>query len=341
VGFLFRFIFIDMPNVIKSATTVSDGSLQRNNFVIGVDTSLSYGPTSATNFWNGIVPPSNGYTVYAQKSVNGPSIRTAQNDSELITIAKQYGGTNITTIYDALNYFNGQPNYLVTNIDYPNVNTTGTILYLDAGYTPSYPKTGTTWNDLGGKSNNATLTNSPTYSSTAGGCITFNGSNTSAPVTSSLLNVTYTGKTITVVGRSNAAGWTSGVATYRCMFGSTGSRNWNYYVYKDTSNNYFLHFSSGGFGIISSSSNLLSSGNWFVATMVNDSSGNVYFYVNGTLVSAHTGMPLSQYSASDEAVARADNFWYGDIAIVQINAVALTSAQVIANQNSLKTRFGL
>ena len=310
-----------MPNVIASATTVSNGTLKRNNFLIGVDNTVVYGPTSSTNFWNGIVPASGGYTVYAQKSSQGPSIRSAANDSELITIARQYGGTNITTVSDALNYLNSQSNFLTTNIDYPSINTTGTILYLDAGYTPSYPRTGTTWNDIGGKTNNATLTNGPTYSSTAGGCITFNGSNQLAPVTSSLLNVTYTGKTITIGARANASAWTSGVAQFRGLFGSlSGSRNWNTYVYHDASNNYVIHFSAGGYGTFSSASNLLAPTNWFVITVVNDSSGNISYYINGALSSTATGFPLSQYSNGDEAVGRTDNWWYGDIAIVQVKS---------------------
>ena len=104
-----------MPNVIKSATTISTGTIKKNNFVIGVNTTVGYGPTSITSFWNGIVPPYSGYTVYEQKSCQGPSIRTASDDSELITIAKQYGGTNINTVNDALSYLNGQSNYLVAN----------------------------------------------------------------------------------------------------------------------------------------------------------------------------------------------------------------------------------
>ena len=176
-GFLFPFVFIIMPNVIASATTVSNGTIKRNNFLIGINTSLQYGPTSATTFWNGIVPPSSGYTVYAQKTVNGPSIRTASTNAELITIAKQYGGTNITTIYDALSYFNGQSSYLVTNIDYPSIVTSGMVLNLDAGYIPSYPTTGTSWNDLSGSGNSGTLVNGPTFSSANGGSIFTDGSN--------------------------------------------------------------------------------------------------------------------------------------------------------------------
>ena len=72
-----------MPNFIKSATTVSNGTIKRNNFLIGVDTSLVYGPTSTTSFWNGITPPSGGYTVYEQKASQGPSIRTAASEASL------------------------------------------------------------------------------------------------------------------------------------------------------------------------------------------------------------------------------------------------------------------
>ena len=331
-----------MVNLFKSGTTVSNGTITRNNFVIAVNDTIGYGPTSSTGFWAGITPPTNGYTIYTNKSTNGPSIFTSTNDVGVITTAQKLGGTNINTINDALVWFNGQSDRLVTNIDYPSIVTSGTILNLDAGYIPSYPRTGTTWNDIGGKTNNATLTNGPTYSSTAGGCISFNGSNQYAPVTPSLLNVTYTGKTITIVARANASAWTSGVAQFRGLFGSaSGSRNWNTYVYHDASNNYSIHFSAGGYGTFSSTSNLLSGTNWFVITVVNDSSGNISYYINGALSSTATGFPLSQYSTSDEAVGRTDNWWYGDIAIVQVQAVALTSAQVIANQNTLKTRFGL
>jgi hypothetical protein len=147
-----------MPNVIKSATTVSNGTIKRNNFLIGVNTSVDYGPTVSTGFWSGIVPPTSGYTVYAQKESQGPSIRTASNDSELITIARQYGGTNISTVNNALNYFNSQSNFLVTNIDYENIVTSGLTLLVDAGYVPSYPRSGTTWSDLSGNGFNCSMT---------------------------------------------------------------------------------------------------------------------------------------------------------------------------------------
>lgn len=43
--------------------------------------------------------------------------------------------------------------------------TSNLVLNLDAGNTASYPGTGTTWYDLSGSGNNATLTNGPTFTS--------------------------------------------------------------------------------------------------------------------------------------------------------------------------------
>lgn len=58
--------------------------------------------------------------------------------------------------------------------------TSGLILNLDAAQLRSYPTTGTTWTDLSGNGNNATLINSPTYSTLGGGSILFNGTNSYA-----------------------------------------------------------------------------------------------------------------------------------------------------------------
>jgi hypothetical protein len=152
-----------MPNFIKSATTVSTGTIKKNNFLIGVNTNLEYGPTPSTGFWSGITPPSGGYTVYEQKMSQGPSIRIVTNDTELITIAKQYGGTNINTVGNALNYLTSQPQYMVTNIDYPNIVTRKLAAILDAGFIPSYPESGTTVYDLSGKGADGTINGKITW----------------------------------------------------------------------------------------------------------------------------------------------------------------------------------
>ncbi len=55
--------------------------------------------------------------------------------------------------------------------------TSGLVMHLDAGNVSSYPGSGTTWTDLSGSGNNATLVNSPTFNSSNGGSLVFNGSN--------------------------------------------------------------------------------------------------------------------------------------------------------------------
>ena len=62
---------------------------------------------------------------------------------------------------------------------YPSIVTDGMILCLDAASLISYSGSGSTWNDLSGRGNNATLINSPTYdNSTNRGLFTFAAAST-------------------------------------------------------------------------------------------------------------------------------------------------------------------
>ena len=79
-----------------------------------------------------------------------------------------------------------EPTTTPTNTLTPTVTPTGTpiviptsglSLYVDAGRTSSYSGSGNQWNDLSVNNNTGTLQNSPTYSTSNGGILTFNGSN--------------------------------------------------------------------------------------------------------------------------------------------------------------------
>ena len=73
----------------------------------------------------------------------------------------------------------------------PSLITSGLILCLDAANLRSYPGSGTTWSDLSGNGLNATISNSPTYTTSNGGILTYSGSvaGATATGTSSLFNV--------------------------------------------------------------------------------------------------------------------------------------------------------
>jgi len=331
-----------MPNVIASATTVSNGTIKRNNFLIGVDTSVQYGPTSATTFWNGIVPAASGYTVYAQKTVNGPSIRTAANDAELITIAKQYSGTNINTVYDALSYFNSQTNFMVTNVDYPNIVTSGLTYLLDGGFIPSYPRTGTTWSDLSGNGNSTSLVNGPTFNSSNDGSIVFDGVNEYG-LTANLLNPTTfpnesvfvwfyptsAGQIVSELGQATIdTGWhdsnieisTGGTISFATWSGSLTNKVVS--TAKSFNTWYQLGFTYSGTTLTA----YINGASIGTTTFTRQTTTSLYFGL--CAIDSVTNMGTAGYAGG-----RMGNFMFYNR--------GLSSSEVLQNYNAQKTRFGL
>jgi hypothetical protein len=331
-----------MPNVIASGTSVVNGTIKRNNFLIGVNTSVIYGPTSSTNFWNGIIPVASGYTVYAQKTVNGPSIRTAANDSELITIAKQYGGTNITTVYDALSYFNSQTNYMVTNIDYPNIVTSGLTLMLDSGYVPSYPKSGSTFNDLSTSSTNGTISGA-TYSSSNGGLLSFNG--TSNYVT--LGNPTSLQFDSTTP--FSVLGWfyCTSIPSIASIFDKNGSVGGYRMLYGSIWSGQILvtiAASPGAGDAYNATSNVtLSTNTWYHYGFTYDQP-TLNLYINGVLDKTFTSdrvLGNTTQSFNIGSSQTGGQYFPGYIPITQVYNRVLTSTEISQNYNAQKSRFGL
>lgn len=221
------------------------------------------------------------------------------------------------------------------------IDTDGLLLYVN-GSSNVYSGSGTQWLDLSSYKNNATLTGSPTYNAgTGGGSFAFNGSTQYAPVTAALLNTTYTGKTVFFVGRLNAAAWTSGVNQFRAMFGSASApRNFNFYVYHDTGNSIYFHYSTPGSSFITNSVSL-NTNTWFVAAVTQDATTSKV-YLNGTEVYSVAGQTLNQYAnGGEEAVGKADNYWYGDIAVCAVYSRGLSAAEILNNYNAFAARVGL
>jgi hypothetical protein len=161
-----------MPNAIKYSTSAQTLALKKGNFWIGTG-DVPKGPTSSTDYWNGITPPAGGYTIYLNKASNGPSIYVASNDSQLIDFTNRIAGANYTTATECLNYFAGQSDKMVLNSDYPNIVTNGLIMELDSSITPSYPRTGNVFYDNSASGYNSIIYNSPLWNS--GGWFVFDG----------------------------------------------------------------------------------------------------------------------------------------------------------------------
>ena len=107
-----------MPNAIKYNTSAETLALKKGNFWIGTG-AVGKGPTSTTGYWNGITPPSGGYTIYLNKVSNGPSIYTVTSDGQLISLTNSIAGASYTTAQQCFDYYYGQTDKMCVYQDYP------------------------------------------------------------------------------------------------------------------------------------------------------------------------------------------------------------------------------
>jgi hypothetical protein len=217
------------------------------------------------------------------------------------------------------------------------------LLYLDAGNTDSYPGSGTTWTDLSTYENDATLTGSPTFTNAGSASyFSFNGTDQFAPVTTSDMNVAFTGKTTMFSIRTVNANTAN--ATYRNLFGgNTNARNFNTYMYHVSGSTWQLQFSTGPFPWVGplSASFTVTDNEWIVVAVTQTTGGVLTYYVNGQQIGTPaTGVTFSQFINSGiEAVARADNYWRGDMGVCAVYGRALTAEEIQQNYDALATRY--
>jgi hypothetical protein len=262
------------------------------------------------------------------------------NDSALITYTNGVSGQNFTTGTQCLNWYATQSNYVCVNRDYEGIVTNGLVLNLDAGFTPSYSTSGTTWYDLSYNGNNTLLTNGPTFNGSNGGSIVFDGINDYVD-----FNVPSLGTIVTVEMWCKIDSGYSG----KMFFG------WNNYdVWCQGGNLGYNTFNSDVYGISSSSvSSLGLVNNWkhYIFEMRSDVSyTNNKIYINGL------SQTLSQQLSSENSGSR--NFSNGNgrisaprsangynmpmsCAAFKVYNRALSSTEVLQNYNAQKSRFGL
>jgi len=332
-----------MPNPIKYSTGSESLALKKGNFYIGTG-DVGKGPTSTTGYYDGITPPTGGYTIYLNKATGGPSIYTVSNDSELISLTNSIAGQSYTTVNECLVYFAGQTDKMVLNRDYEGIVTNGLILNLDAGFTPSYPKNGNTFYELI-TPNNITLYNSPTFNSDNGGIISFDGTNDYMTVQNPSINLSTTQISISIWYWGNTTQVASTV--FRGRNASNGREfsthiPWsNGIIYWDAGDN---GAANTAFDRISKTSNGAHIGWNHWVFIKNATSGNMYIYRNGSLW--HSGSGLSRNIGSITAFemgGHSGSFIYdnGKISNIQIYNRELSTDEVLQNYNATKGKFGL
>ena len=334
-----------MSNPIKYSTGSESLALKKGNFYIGTG-DVGKGPTSSTGYYNGITPPSGGYTIYLNKATGGPSIYTCSNDAELVNLTNSIAGTSYTTANECLTYFAGQNDKMVLNRDYEGIVTDGLVLNLDAGFTPSYPKNGTTWYDVGG-TNNGTLTNGPTFNSGNGGSIVFDGTNDYVNISDS--NVLDFSNELTVEYVFKFDSVPSGYAYHITVKASnTGNANFVDYLLKDHGG-VTLKFVANAGGVwkaVSPYSQQLNTNQWYHAIWSYNSTNGGVLRVNGVLATG--GSSGTGVLATNNEPLQIGDFFYGghnylngNVAFVRIYNRPLTSSEMLQNYNAQKGRFGL
>jgi hypothetical protein len=339
------------PNKIKYSTSLTAGTIKAGNFLIGVNSDVTYGPTSVTGFYQSITPVTSGFTIHQNKATLGPSTFRPNNDSEFITLAKALGG-NVTGVTDSIVYLESQSDIVVLNRDYEDIVTSGLSICLDAGYTPSYPRSGTTFYNVANSNNTLTfsLLNGVTYSSEVGGSLVFDGADDE--VVSNDVYTMVSGMTwdIWVKRTSNGnifnmmmsnflpymafRGTGSGSdinkchVTYRTSTGGTTTQRNLYTTGATFSNNIWYNFT---YTLLYDLQNQLATGK---------------IYVNGTFNTSSSNYTDSVYQPSSGSRLRLGNYtsnqfpFPGNIARLLVYNKVLSDAEVLKNYNAQKSRFG-
>jgi len=180
-----------MPNAIKYNTSAETLALKKGNFWIGTG-DVGKGPTSSTGYYNGITPPSGGYTIYLNKETGGPSIYTVTTEAQMVSLTNSIGSQNFTTSGQCLNWFATQTDKMIFNRDYEGIVTDGLAMNIDASFTPSYPTINTVLYDVSSRGNNGVLINGPTFGTTEGvSCFKLDGIDDRIDVPKTLNGLTY------------------------------------------------------------------------------------------------------------------------------------------------------
>lgn len=336
-----------MPNGIKYSASNQTLALKKGNFWIGTG-DVAKGPTVTTDYWNGLTPPTGGYTIYLNKVSGGPSVYVAANDSELISLSNGIAGQTFATAAAALNWFATQTDKMVVNMEYESILTDGLILNLDAGFVPSYPTTGTTWYDISSGGYGGTLTNGPTFNTGEfGGSIVFDG--TDDYVITSNTNYDFSTNANFTYCAWIYPGFSSTSDTGRAVIDFTGAGPGflrSYLRWEGFSSNLGFYFdiaSGGGSAWNTDEIPTFSENIWHHLCFVHNSSNVGTFYFDGvevpTVNSVADPATVTNNKITIGYGAVNSYYWLGRISSVQIYNRALTASEILQNYNAQKGRY--
>lgn len=230
----------------------------------------------------------------------------------------------------------------------------GLNVYFDAANPVSYPGSGTTWTDLSGNTNNATLVNGVTYSSSDYGYLNFDGVNDYGNFGTNFLISRTTPFTITMWFKGNwrtAAGSnpfhrlitlrTSGTPTFGIA-----------YCTVRTAGYLGLYFGANSGWSLATTDQLVTTGTWNSFTVTYNGAGsttigNFKMYLNTTQLSLITSGLIAPAALTDanllatRTTAAEVQIFNGSISTAYIYNRVLTNQELTQNHNAIKWRYGL
>jgi len=250
------------------------------------------------------------------------------------------GVTGFTTVGGAINYINSSEKYLISqesdSYSEGDIVTSGLVFNLDAGYSNSYPKSGTTWYDTKNKYN-GTFINGTSFDSSDGGCIAFDGTNDYITFGNPQLGYTddVTVSTWVMITGHNPYNYIA------LKYG--GGRGW---ILNNVDGGVFRVDGRAGSSYRVVSSNVVPNLNqWYDFTFVK--SGTTWMiYINGVFNASNTfAADTSIFSNSNLFISGygrySDTPLDGKISSFKIYNRALSSSEILQNYNATKGRFGL
>jgi len=215
----------------------------------------------------------------------------------------------------------------------PSIVTNGLVLCLDAANPKSYPRSGTTWNDLSGLGNTGTLENSPTYSSSNGGSLLFNGSSQRV-FCGNASNLQITVGTISVWFNAN-----NGNSSYNGIIAKQSA--WGLFV----EDNILVSYDWGN-GNQRSTGITVGNSSWNYAAMtftesLGTPSNNAIVYLNGVSVLTTTIKNFNNAVQVQVGDGNAGQYFGGNIAQASVYNRVLSASEIAQNFNAHRGRYGL
>lgn len=220
--------------------------------------------------------------------------------------------------------------------------TSGLLLNLDAANPASYSGSGSTWTDLTGNGRNATLFNTPTYSSSQGGYLSF------APASFEYATIPNIGNqsqwTMEAWARVTASLSSRATAIIANQYDLSTKLNYSLGLNQAYgSANMCVGFYDGAWRTTTGFAPTLNTWIHFVGTYDGTTLRQYTDAVAGTTLS-YSGTPQSGGEIRiarrwDDSATNSTNFFPGDISIIRLYNRALTQSEITQNYNAVKGRY--